>query len=169
MRGDFRPLPNKNVQIWDHFFPLLFPQGFRISKNFGHPTSGKGGKKTFKRYLKSEQTDKQTDGRTFQLIESIGPEGRCFENVYYLLCCFPQIDFFIDLFRDLYNSVFILVILFVNLNSQPQNTSYSSCQHIADTPALPYLYQRLWAFTHPPPPLADGIICERSQKSRIWH
>ena len=36
--------------------PLLstaFPQGFRISKNIGHPTLGRGGKKTFKRYLKS--------------------------------------------------------------------------------------------------------------------
>ena len=22
--GNFRPLPNQNVQIWDHFFPLLF-------------------------------------------------------------------------------------------------------------------------------------------------
>ena len=43
--------------------PLLsitFPQGFRISKNIGHPTSGSGGKKTVKRYLKSEHTDKQT-------------------------------------------------------------------------------------------------------------
>ena len=28
LRGDFRPLPNKNVQMLDHFFPLLFPQGF---------------------------------------------------------------------------------------------------------------------------------------------
>ena len=26
MRGDFRPRPNKNVQIWDQFFPLLFPK-----------------------------------------------------------------------------------------------------------------------------------------------
>ena len=23
---DFRPLPNKNVILWDHFFPLLFPK-----------------------------------------------------------------------------------------------------------------------------------------------
>ena len=23
--GDFRPLHNKNVQIWDHVFPLIFP------------------------------------------------------------------------------------------------------------------------------------------------
>ena len=48
--------------------PLLsitFPQGFRISKNIGHPTSGSGGKKTVKRYLKSEQTDKQTDRHTY--------------------------------------------------------------------------------------------------------
>ena len=67
--------------------PLLFitfPQGIRISKNIGHPTFGSGGKKTFKRYLKSEHTDGQTHGqtdrRTFQLIESIGPEARCFEK-----------------------------------------------------------------------------------------
>ena len=26
------------------------------------------------------RTDRQTDRRTFRLIESIGPEGRCFEN-----------------------------------------------------------------------------------------
>ena len=47
--------------------PLLsitFPQGFRICKNIGHPTLGSGGKKTVKRYLKSEHTHRQTDGRT---------------------------------------------------------------------------------------------------------
>jgi hypothetical protein len=67
---------------------MTFPQELRISKHFGHPTMGSGGTQTFKRYLKSEHTDRQTDGqthrrtnrRTFQLIESIGPEGRCFEN-----------------------------------------------------------------------------------------
>ena len=26
LRGDFRPLPNKNVQMLDHFFPILFPK-----------------------------------------------------------------------------------------------------------------------------------------------
>ena len=65
--------------------PLLsitFPQGFQISKSVGHPTSGSGGKKTFNWYLKSQQTDRQTDTRTdghFD-IESIGPEGQCFEK-----------------------------------------------------------------------------------------
>ena len=78
------------MAILEHFPTKMFksettfPQGFRITKNIGHPTSGSGGKKTFKRYLKSEDTDRrtdtQTDGRTFQLIESMGPEGRCFEN-----------------------------------------------------------------------------------------
>ena len=47
--------------------PLLsitFPQGFRIFKDIGRPTFGSGGKKTFKRYLKSEQTDRHTHGQT---------------------------------------------------------------------------------------------------------
>ena len=47
--------------------PLLFItflQGLQISKNIGHPTLGSRGKKTFKRYLKSEHTHGQTDGRT---------------------------------------------------------------------------------------------------------
>ena len=58
--------------ILDHFqtkcsnprqlLSITFPQVFRISKIFGHPTLGSGGKKTFKRYLKSEQTE--THGQT---------------------------------------------------------------------------------------------------------
>ena len=128
LRGDFRQFSKKNVHIWDHFFPSLFPknsqslkildirlrevgakrqfkktknrrrpkkvkkktffarrfktifkqkcsylrpllsitfpQGFRISKNIGHLTSGSWGKKTVKRYLKSEQTHRRTDGHT---------------------------------------------------------------------------------------------------------
>ena len=38
---------------------ITFPQGFRISKNIGHPTSGSGGKKTVKRYLKSEKSERE--------------------------------------------------------------------------------------------------------------
>ena len=44
-----------------HLLSTTFPHGFRISKNIGHPTSGNGGKKMFKRYLKSEHTNKHTD------------------------------------------------------------------------------------------------------------
>ena len=32
LRGDFRPLPNKNVQMLDHFFSLLFPKNFKSLK-----------------------------------------------------------------------------------------------------------------------------------------
>ena len=46
------------------FLSITFPQGFRISKNIGHPTLGSGGKKTVKRYLKSEQTHRRTHGQT---------------------------------------------------------------------------------------------------------
>ena len=43
---------------------ITFTQGFGISKSIGHPTLGSGGKKTFKQYLKSEQTDKHMDKHT---------------------------------------------------------------------------------------------------------
>ena len=56
--------------IFDNFQTKMFIsettsfQGFQISTNIGHPTSGSGGKKTVKRYLKSEQTHGHTDRRT---------------------------------------------------------------------------------------------------------
>ena len=62
------------MAILDHFQTNMFksettsfhyfPKEFHISKNIGLPTLGSGGKKTFKRYLKSEQTDGQTDRQT---------------------------------------------------------------------------------------------------------
>jgi hypothetical protein len=36
---------------------ITFPQGFQISKNIGHSTLGSGGKKTVKRYVKSEKSE----------------------------------------------------------------------------------------------------------------
>ena len=58
------------LAILDHFkqicsnlrplFSITFPQGFRISQHIGHPTSESWGKKSLKRYLKSEQTDTHT-------------------------------------------------------------------------------------------------------------
>ena len=50
---------------------ITFHQGFRISKNIGHPTSGSGGKKTVKRYLKSEHTDGHTNRQTYGQIELV--------------------------------------------------------------------------------------------------
>ena len=64
LRSDFRQFSNKNVQTWDHFLPLLFPKS---TSKVNTQTDG--------------QTDRQTDRRTFRPIESIGTEGRCFENI----------------------------------------------------------------------------------------
>ena len=63
----------------------FFSQGFRISKNIGHPIPGSGGKKRFKRYLKSEHTDRRTNRRTHRQTDistyrKHHPEGRCFEK-----------------------------------------------------------------------------------------
>ena len=65
-------------------FSITFPKGIQISRNIGYPMSGRRGKKTFKQYLKSEHTDTQTD---IALIESIGPEGRCFEITHLSQLC----------------------------------------------------------------------------------
>ena len=57
LRGDFRPLSNKNVQMLDHFF--------RIFKNIGHPTSGSGGTKTVKKDQKPKKTEKSEEKNFF--------------------------------------------------------------------------------------------------------
>ena len=44
-RGNFTPFLSKNVQIWNHFLPLLFPKDL---EQFGHWTLRSGGKKTVK-------------------------------------------------------------------------------------------------------------------------
>ena len=66
--------------------PLLsstFPQGFRISKNIRHLTSGSGGKMRLKIY--HAKRDKHTYIQlTSRLLDRIGPVGRFDENVYKL-------------------------------------------------------------------------------------
>ena len=69
--------------------PLLsstFPQESQISKNFGHPTSGSGGKIGLKIYhMKRDkqthrQTHRHTDTQTIRLLDRIGPVGQFDEN-----------------------------------------------------------------------------------------
>ena len=60
-RGDFRQFSHKNVHIWDHVFPLLFPKDSKSLKILDIRLREVGAKR---RYLKSEQTDRQTDRRT---------------------------------------------------------------------------------------------------------
>ena len=81
MRGDLRLLLVKVLKSDTTSFYYFSPM-------ISHPTLGSGSKKTFKWYLKSEQTHRHTDAQTDRhthiwtnrLIERIGPEGRCFEN-----------------------------------------------------------------------------------------
>ena len=72
---------------------ITFPQEFRISKNIGHPTSGSGGKKIVKRYLKSEQTHtgthKQTD-RNFDLQKALAQRADAFKKLHILLIIHHQ-------------------------------------------------------------------------------
>ena len=81
MFGDFRPFSNNNVQIWDHFFPLLFPKNSESLTILDIQLQEVGAK----RYLNGSskvntQTDTRTHRRTNRLIESIGKEDRCFEK-----------------------------------------------------------------------------------------
>ena len=74
LRGDFRPLPKKKISILRPYLSSTFPQGFRISKKFGHLTLGSGGKIGFKIYhaKRDRHADTHTDIATSR---SIGPSG----------------------------------------------------------------------------------------------
>ena len=63
----------------DHFFPLLFPKDFESLKILDIRLREVGAKR---RLNGTSKVNGQTDTHrwTFRLIESIGPESRCFEN-----------------------------------------------------------------------------------------
>ena len=68
----------------DHFFPLLFPKDSESLKILEIRLWEVGAKIPLNGTSKvNRRTDGQTHRRKFQLIESIGPEGRCFENPAY--------------------------------------------------------------------------------------
>ena len=78
---NFRPLLNKNVQMWNHFFPLLTPKDSESLKTLDIRLREVGEKRPLNGTSKvNTQTDRQTQILTFWLLESIGPEGWCFEN-----------------------------------------------------------------------------------------
>ena len=65
MLGDCRPLPNKNVQIWDQFFPLIFPRDSESPKILDIRLWEVGAKRRLNGTSKlNTQTDVRTDGRT---------------------------------------------------------------------------------------------------------
>ena len=69
----------------DHLFPLLFPKDSESLKILDIRLWEGGAKRPLNGTSKvnrqtNRQTDTRTHRRTFQLIESIGPEGQCFEK-----------------------------------------------------------------------------------------
>ena len=66
LRGNFRPLSNKNVQMLDHFFPLLFPKD---SESLKYWTSdfGKWGQKDRKKKTKNRRRPKKVKKKNFFL------------------------------------------------------------------------------------------------------
>jgi hypothetical protein len=61
LRCDFRPFPNKNVQMLNHFFPLLFPKDSESLKIFDIRLREVGAKR---RLNGSSKVITQTDGWT---------------------------------------------------------------------------------------------------------
>ena len=63
LRGDFRPLPNKNIQMLDQFFPLLFPKDFESLKILDIRLWEVGAKRPLNG---TSKVNKHTDRRTYR-------------------------------------------------------------------------------------------------------
>ena len=59
-RGDFTPFFSKKVQIWDHFFPLLFPKDSEYLKSLDIGLREVGAKRPLNGVNKVWRTDKHT-------------------------------------------------------------------------------------------------------------
>ena len=95
----FKTIFKQKFQMFDHFFPLLFPKDSESLKILDIRLREVGAKRPLNGTSKvngqtnrqtDRQTDRHTDRRTFWLIESIGPEGRCFENSIWKCSAFPS-------------------------------------------------------------------------------
>merc|ERR1712105_119647 len=64
MRGDFRPLPNKNIQMLDHFFPTLFPKDSESLKILDIRLRKVGAKRPLKK-TKNRRRPKKVKKKTF--------------------------------------------------------------------------------------------------------
>ena len=105
MRGHFRQFSNKNVQMLVNFFPLLFPKDSESLKILDIQLQEVGEKIALNGTSKvNRHTNTRTDRQTFRLIESIGPEGRCFENNYIL---FHRAQHFTSFSIDIENIVYL--------------------------------------------------------------
>ena len=81
MCGNFTPFISTSLQIWAHFFPLLCPKDSESQKISYIQIWDVGANKHFNGTSKVK-TRTNTHARIFWLIESIDPEGQCFENIH---------------------------------------------------------------------------------------
>ena len=107
LRGDFKKFSNKNVQMLDHFFPLLSPKDSESLKILDSRLWEVGAKR---RLNGTSKVNGQTHRRTFQLIESIDPEGRCFEN-FRIIMFFCANNLWLNLGKDPFVCDYCLTIL----------------------------------------------------------
>ena len=82
----FTTFMSKSFTIWDHFFPLLFPNDSEYLKCLDIGLWEVGTKRLLSGVRNCDgktdkQTDKKTNIRTFSLKESITPEGQSVENL----------------------------------------------------------------------------------------
>ena len=90
----------------DHFFPLLFPKDSESLKILDIRLQEVGAKRPLNSTSKvNRQTDTPTDRRTFRLIESIGPEDRCFEKRAFCSFCKKKIANFPTITANCYLSI----------------------------------------------------------------
>jgi hypothetical protein len=64
LRGDFRPLPNENVQMLDQFFPLLFPKDSESLKILDIRLQEVGAKRPLKK-TENQRRQKKVKKKTF--------------------------------------------------------------------------------------------------------
>ena len=65
LRGNFWQFSNKNIHIWDHFFPLLFPKDSESLKILDIRLREGGAKRPLNGTSKvTTHTDRRTDGQT---------------------------------------------------------------------------------------------------------
>ena len=86
-RGDFRPLANKNVQMLDHFFPLLFPKDSESLKILDIWLREVGAKRTLNGTSKvNTQTHTHIDKSTYWKHRPRGPMLWKLSHDYLIAC-----------------------------------------------------------------------------------
>ena len=100
MRSNFRPFSNKNVHIWDHFFPLLFPKDSKSVKILDIRLREVGAK----RLLNGSSKVKKWRRKNFfcaAILDNFQTKMLISETTSFRYF-FPRIGFFLDLLKNVF-------------------------------------------------------------------